>query len=67
MVGEVQDAVHGAGDRGPDYVHTPWEVGSAKVADVGADVGLETWLDVHGEGFKSPARCGGGDVAGARE
>jgi hypothetical protein len=65
VVGEVEDAVNGAGDGCPDYVHTTGEGSSAEVADVGADVGLETGFDVHGEGFKSPARCGLGDVLGA--
>ncbi len=67
VVGEVEDAVNGARDGGPYYVHTIGEGGAAEVVDVGADVGPETWLYVHGEGFKPTARCGGGDVAGARE
>jgi hypothetical protein len=67
VVSEVEDAVNGARDGGPYYVHTIGEGGAAEVADVGADVGPETWLYVHGEGFKPTARCGGGDVAGARE
>ncbi len=67
MVGEVEDAVHGAGDGGPDYVHTTGEGGSAEVADVGEDVGLETGFDIDGDGFKPPHRGGGGDVLGACE
>lgn len=67
VVGEVQDGIDGAGDAGPNHVHPTWKEAAAEVADVDADVGLEFWFDVNGEGFKAPARCLGGDVAGAGE
>lgn len=57
VVGEVEDAVNGAGDGGPHHVHTPREGRAAEVADVGADVGPEAGFDVHGDCIKPPARC----------
>lgn len=65
VVGQVEDGIDGARDGCPNHVHAPGEDGAAEVLDIDADVWLEFWFDINGDGLKPTDRGGSGDVARA--